>query len=219
MSRTAKQRSRTSEGPIRSEASRLAILAAAQRVLDRDGLQAFTIEAVAKEARASKPTIYKWWGDKHSLLAEVYRLATPLLDGPGEINADLHGRLTDYYRHLWSIWNRSDNAETTRWLFRTALASESTIEKYKETYLSARTAPVKAVLAQAKEIGELPATADADLMLDMLLGYHLLRVLMNEPVSLDEIQDCLAVVLSGTAALARRSKTDNVEKFPPRTTT
>ena len=41
--------------------ARADILSAAGRLLLKRGVAAFTIERVAREAAASRTTIYKWW--------------------------------------------------------------------------------------------------------------------------------------------------------------
>ena len=42
-----------------------------------EGIAGFSIEAVAKRARAGKPTIYKWWPGKTALLLDVYHRRKP----------------------------------------------------------------------------------------------------------------------------------------------
>ena len=68
----ASKPSRRSIGAIRSLEAHRSILAAAREILDESGYAGFTIEAVARRARASKPTIYRWWKGKADLIMEVY---------------------------------------------------------------------------------------------------------------------------------------------------
>lgn len=55
--KTARRR----QGPRRSEASRAAILEATREELARSGWRKFSVDSVARRARASKQTIYRWW--------------------------------------------------------------------------------------------------------------------------------------------------------------
>ncbi|WP_281015677.1 TetR family transcriptional regulator, partial [Mesorhizobium sp. M00.F.Ca.ET.216.01.1.1] len=69
-----------------------AIVEAAEAVLREAGYAGFSIEAVARRARAGKPTIYRWWPSKAALLIEVYQrqkhVETP---DTGNVEDDLAG--------------------------------------------------------------------------------------------------------------------------------
>jgi len=49
------------KGPMRSEASKAAILDATRIEMAEMGWRAFSVDSVAKRASASKQTIYRWW--------------------------------------------------------------------------------------------------------------------------------------------------------------
>ena len=53
--------STTTRGRPRDPRTRAAILAAARALLERGGLTAVTIEAIAQKAGVSRPTIYRYW--------------------------------------------------------------------------------------------------------------------------------------------------------------
>ncbi|MEG3617519.1 GNAT family N-acetyltransferase [Magnetovibrio sp. PR-2] len=65
-------------GAPRSKKSHDAILAAALSLADSGGPQALTIEAVAREAKVGKQTIYRWWPSRIELLIEVYDTLAPI---------------------------------------------------------------------------------------------------------------------------------------------
>src|SRR5688500_10386704 len=81
--------SRASIGSRRNPASTRAILDAARHILLRDGVAGFSIDAIAREARCGKPTVYRWWPDKLALLADLHAEAAAELIG--EV-----GRLQDF---------------------------------------------------------------------------------------------------------------------------
>ena len=65
-------------GAPRSKKSHDAILAAALRLAQSGGPQALTVEAVAREAKVGKQTIYRWWPSRIELLIEVYDTLAPI---------------------------------------------------------------------------------------------------------------------------------------------
>ena len=62
---------RRSIGARRNPETEEAILEAAEAIMAEEGIAGFSIEAVAKRARAGKPTIYKWWPGKTALLLDL----------------------------------------------------------------------------------------------------------------------------------------------------
>ncbi len=72
MSTTTTSR-RASIGAQRNPESETAILDAAESLLAEQGFSGFSIEAVARRARAGKPTIYRWWPNRVALLLAVYQ--------------------------------------------------------------------------------------------------------------------------------------------------
>lgn len=57
--------------PTRRDARREAIEDAAYRVLMRDGYKAASLLAIAREAKASNETLYRWYGNKQGLFASL----------------------------------------------------------------------------------------------------------------------------------------------------
>lgn len=93
---------RKSIGAKRNPESEAAILAAARDLLAQEGLAGFSIEAVARRARAGKPTIYRWWPDRTRLLLAVY---AGLKDEmryaeTGSLDGDVRG----FIEHLFDFW-------------------------------------------------------------------------------------------------------------------
>lgn len=91
---------RRSIGAQRNPHSANAIVAAAEAVLAEEGYGAFSIEKVARRAKAGKPTIYKWWPNKTALLLDVY-LRQKSIDFPdtGEIEEDIVQFMLSILRH------------------------------------------------------------------------------------------------------------------------
>ncbi|MGH0031270.1 MAG: TetR/AcrR family transcriptional regulator [Myxococcota bacterium] len=73
--------------PPHRQAARSRLIEAAARCVVRDGLAASGISAVAAEAGVSRPTVYRYFDDRHALI-----LAT-LLHAGGELGRDLADHL------------------------------------------------------------------------------------------------------------------------------
>src|SRR5262245_66066149 len=65
-------------GRPRSAKARSAILRAARELLAEGGPAAVTMEGVASRARVGKPTVYRWWPDRHAVaMAALMEGETP----------------------------------------------------------------------------------------------------------------------------------------------
>lgn len=59
------------QGPKRSDASRAAILDAARDELTEAGWRTFSVDNIARRAKASKQTVYRWWPSIGALCVEA----------------------------------------------------------------------------------------------------------------------------------------------------
>ncbi len=78
--------SKRRQGPRRSEASRAAILEATREELARSGWRKFSVDSVAKRARASKQTIYRWWPATGTMCVEAAIALLPETGAPASPN-------------------------------------------------------------------------------------------------------------------------------------
>jgi AcrR family transcriptional regulator len=157
---------------------RAGVLAAAGRILLRDGLSAVTFERVAKEAGSSKMTLYKWWPSPGALAAEAYfAQSEPVLAFPntGDLRADLITQLTAFVRWL----AREGAAQPVSELVGAAQMDPTVAEAWAERYARPRRELARIRLRAAQEQGQLREDADLDVIVDQLWGacYHRLLVL------------------------------------------
>lgn len=104
-------RSRRSTGPRRSTASHGAILDAADQLLGEFGPSGVTFEAVARRARAGKPTLYRWWPNKIALLLELYdRHKDRVIVAPDR--GTFRDDLVELTRQLWTFWRETPAGAT-----------------------------------------------------------------------------------------------------------
>jgi len=113
-------KSRHSIGARRNPEAEQAILDAAESILKEKGLGGFSIEAVARRARAGKPTIYRWWPNRTSLLLAVYQRQKGAFDtfDSGDVETDAR----DFLEHLLAYWREGAAGQ----VFRSVIAEAQT---------------------------------------------------------------------------------------------
>src|SRR5215212_6785424 len=81
-----------SPGRPRSESARRAVLGATTELIEREGYARVTMESIARRARVSKQTVYRWWPSKAAILLEALNegaaAVSPLRD-TGSFETDL----------------------------------------------------------------------------------------------------------------------------------
>jgi len=179
---------------------RASVLAAAGRLLLREGLRAVTFDRVAKEAGSSKVTLYKWWPSPGALAAEAYfAQSEPILEFPntGDVRADLIAQLTAFVRWL----TRDGAAKPVSELIGAAQMDADLARAWAEHYARPRRELARERLKVAQAQGQLRADADLDVIVDQLWGacYHRLLVLK---VPFDEtlVPRLVDLALHGAAA-------------------
>ncbi len=179
---------RRSIGARRNPAAEKAILDAAEAILAEKGPAGFSIEAVARYARAGKPTIYRWWPSRTALILAVYQ-RNKIFRCPvdtGNITDDVIGFL-DY---LFAYW-RDDGAGT---IFRSVITeaqSDPAALAALRTYTTERHADTSEMFERAMARGELRADIDPVLATEMLASFAWGRLLTDRldtpPEELDAI--------------------------------
>src|SRR5260370_39954731 len=94
--RNSSHRGRKGRPPSERAASHDAILDAVLAVIQKKSVRDLTMEEVAKRAKVGKPTLYKWWPTKATMvLAMLCERMAPNLDMPTGLNAkeSLHFRV------------------------------------------------------------------------------------------------------------------------------
>ena len=166
---------RRSIGARRNPDSAEAILEAAEAVLVEAGYAGFSIEAVARRARAGKPTIYRWWPSKAALLLEVYkrqkRVAVP---DTGNLEDDLVG----FLQNLFSHWRDTSSGSVFRSLVAEAQSDEAAAVAL-TGYADGRRSHTARIIERAKVRGEVAADVDAALVADLVASYAWKHLLTN----------------------------------------
>ena len=190
------EEARRSIGAKRNPASADAIREAAQAVLMEAGYAGFSIEAVARRARAGKPTIYRWWPSKAALLLDVYQ-RQKRVDNPdtGNIEEDLVLFLKSLFRH----WRETPSGNIFRSIIAEAQTDQAAAEALAE-YGRTRREHTGRMIERAKARGEVAADVESTLIADLVASYawvHLLTGRIDESEA--DIRKAVSVILRGVA--------------------
>jgi AcrR family transcriptional regulator len=151
---------------LRGEHARERILRAALAVLAEQGLPGFTVEAVADRAGASKATLYRRWPSRQRLLLEAMdTLASRPFPVPetGVLRTDL----IELVSKLEELLTAPPFARLMA-AFIDAAERDPSLQRLHHEITERRREPLRRVLVEARRRGELPATADVDLAVDLL---------------------------------------------------
>lgn len=156
-------RARIPRGPRARER----VLRAALEVLADRGMPGFTMEAIAHRAAASKATLYRHWPSPAALLVDAMDMSFQPLPVPatGQLRTDLIELLDRFQAQL-------GEQPFPRLLAAVVDAAERepAISQLHVQLTERRREPVRHVLARAQQHGELPASADLELAVDLLGG-------------------------------------------------
>lgn len=165
---------RRSIGARRNPDTEQAILEAAEAIMAEEGIAGFSIEAVAKRARAGKPTIYKWWPGKTALLLDVYHRQKPAsvhMD-TGSVEEDVFAFLTGVFAH----WGDTGAGQVFRFIVAEAQRDEAAADSLR-AYAAERRLQSGEIFQRGIDRGELRADIDVGICADILAGFIWKRLL------------------------------------------
>ena len=189
---------RGSIGARRNPASAEAILDAAKAELVEKGYAGFSIEGVARRARAGKPTIYRWWPSKTALLLDVYQRQKGGVDygGSGDLEEDMVAFVTSLLRH----WRSTSSGSIFRSLLAEAQSNREAGAALAD-YAALRRSETGGMVRAAQERGEVAADVDPEVVADLLSSYawsHLLTDRLDEDEA--TIRKAVRAIVRGIAA-------------------
>jgi AcrR family transcriptional regulator len=182
----------------RGEHARQRVLQAALDVLADDGMPGFSMEAVARRAGASKPTLYRRWNSASALLVDAMDAQfRPLPDvDTGDLRADLITLLTGFVSSL-------TDTRFPRLLaaFIDAAERAPALAELHGRLTDRRREPLARVLALAVQRGEVGPAVDVDLVVDQLAApFFYRRFVAHRPIP----TDMPAAVVDAVLAAYRR---------------
>lgn len=171
---------RRSIGARRNPDTQEAILEAAEAIVAEEGIAGFSIEAVAKRARAGKPTIYKWWPGKTALLLDVYHRHKPanVHQDTGSVEGDVIAFFTAIFAH----WGDTGAGQVFRFVVAEAQRDDAAAASLR-AYAAERRKQSGQIFERGVARGELAADIDTGLAADMLAGFAWHRLLTGRLIS------------------------------------
>jgi AcrR family transcriptional regulator len=204
---------RRSIGAIRSPEAHASILAAASKILDESGYAGFTIDAVARRAGASKPTIYRWWKGKAALIMELYekeRETALTVPDRGSLERQLIVRM----RNLWRLWKRTPLGHALRSIIAEAQADPSALTQLREDFLPKRRAWTYTLFDRAMTRGEISAQSDIESATTLIYSFNWYHLLTDQLANEGVIKHYVAMIVSGMKLEASRAVKDGRKKPP-----
>jgi len=187
----------TQRGRPRSQEADRAILTATVELLADRGLSAMSIEEVAARAGVGKTTIYRRWPSKSLLALDAFvasfREAQPPND-TGTLRGDLLAAL-----HAWV----HAVTQTPMGTMLTSLIAEAQHDPelrgaWRDRVLEPLRVQHRIMLDRAIERGEIPASVDRDVVLDLFFGAAEHRLLLGHlPITDGFIDAVVDVILGG----------------------
>jgi AcrR family transcriptional regulator len=164
-------------GRPRSDEARRAILRAARELLHENGPAGLTIEGIAARAGVGKPTIYRWWPDRHAVAMAA------LMDSESPASAPRTARapLESLRRQLGQVVTvfATPVGRTVTAMIASADGDSELTKSFRNHFILARREEGRVLLREAIERGDVRRDANVEVALDMIYGALFFRLLMG----------------------------------------
>ena len=183
-----------SRGRPRDPRTRAAILAAARALLERGGLTAVTIEAIAAKAGVSRPTIYRYWPNAPAVAMAAF------LEASGAPSAGKTNRsaLTALRAQLHAV-AEAFAAPAGRSIAAMVAAAQSETElakAFRNEFIARNRDAARGLLERCVEAKLIERPPDIDLTLDLIFGPLFYRLLMGHaPITRGFVDQLLNAVI------------------------
>jgi AcrR family transcriptional regulator len=177
MKKNALPATRRGRPPSEMATSHAAIMDAVYALLQEKSVRDLTMEAVAQRARVGKPTLYKWWPSKATLvLAMLCERMAPNLAMPTVLTAEESLRLR--VRRLIDAFN-GPFGKIVAGLIAEGQSEPAIRQEFFDRLVGPRRAATIADLQRGKNAGELQSDTDPDLLNDAIFGAVYYRFLLR----------------------------------------
>ena len=149
-------------------------------LLSSTGFEKLTMEAIAREAHLSKPTLYRRWPGKGPLVLEAMMARSPWVPNPQTLpEAPLKDRLAAWLGELFETLESGPEGHILRQLVAAAQADAEFAQQFREGFVAPRRQSVRELLELAQAKGELPPQVDLETLIDLLYGPMWYRLLFG----------------------------------------
>ena len=176
--------------------AREVILRTARELLAEGGPAAITMERLAARAGVGKPTLYRWWPDRHAVTMAALMEELP----PAEEGRRARSYIQQLRRQLHAIVNRfaTPTGRHVAQMIASADAESELSKAFRNHFVMTRRAEGAALLREAFTTGEIVTRMDVDVMVDLLYGAIFFRLLMGHaPLNVEFVDQALRHVLRG----------------------
>ncbi|MCX2963225.1 TetR/AcrR family transcriptional regulator [Gordonia aquimaris] len=179
-----------------------AVIDAALIELSERGYANIRIDDVAARAGVNKTTIYRRWGSKSRLIAtalvERHAEMNPIPD-TGDVHADALTLLKEIWESLRAPWVAPLIAEATT---QRSIGATDEVRTVLTELLSSRYRHSKSIFERAIARGELPQSANPELLLEAMCGPVYYRgLVVGLPVDDAYLKSVVQLVLSGFSSM------------------
>jgi AcrR family transcriptional regulator len=180
---------------------RSAILDAARALLNELGPAALTMEAVAQRAGVGKPTVYRWWPNRHAVAMAA------LMDTPAS-RATPHRSLSALKALEQQLMDVAETLATRSGRHVTGMIAAAdpnteVAKAFRHHFVLARRSEGRAWLEQAMQQHQLHPELDVDVALDQIYGALFFRLLLGHaPVDTAFVRTLVKQAVRGLAAPA-----------------
>ena len=188
----------STRGRPRDPRTRATILAAARALLERGGLTAVTIEAIANKAGVSRPTIYRYWPNAPAVAMAAF------LDASGAPTAARTSRspLAALRAQLHAVAD-AFAAPTGRSVAAMVAAAQSETElakAFRNEFIARNRDAARLLLERSVEEKLVERPPDIDLALDLIFGPLFYRLLMGHaPITRGFVDQLIDAVIPARA--------------------
>jgi AcrR family transcriptional regulator len=185
--------------PRQRAESHAAILDAVYALLQSKSVRDLTMEEVARRARVGKPTLYKWWPTKATLvLAMLCERMAPNLEKPTALNA--RESLRFRVRRLIDAFN-GPFGKIVAGLIAEGQSEPAVLGEFFARWVGPRRNATIADLQRGKNAGELRSEAEPELLNDAIFGAIYYRLLLrSSPLTKRFGEELVEHVLGGQRA-------------------
>jgi AcrR family transcriptional regulator len=177
-----------------------AVAEATLQLLAEAGYAALSLEAVARSTGISRPTLYRRWSSKATLVAEVISRSAPPVER--HVGDDLRDNIWKTYWGLSTGFDASGVAPTLLVLVGEAQHDAELRKSLRENYLAPREQAAVALLEEAIASGLLRNDLPARVMHQMVMGSLFFgHIALGEPLAGETVGQVFAALWEG---LARR---------------
>lgn len=173
------------------------VLAATQALVLDEGLEGFTIDAVAHRSGVAKTTIYRHFGDAHHLVVEALDCMVTLLPTPntGSLRADL----LEFFDQRLMLATDAGLRQMLLGLLH-ASAHDPELRRVFDAMQDQRITPIRTMVELARARGEVRPDVEVDHVVDLIQGPLFMRAMVRHlPTTSADVEALIDLAVTAVA--------------------